>query len=208
MEVNGHLEGLLELRHQSVDAGGIDEAGHILDGDHLGSDLLHLDGLVHEVLVGEDHLLGGIILGVDGVAYGRVGDSTKFVDHHDRIVDVVDVVECVEDTHHVQTVLDGLLVEALEHAVGVGDVTEEVTAARKGGEKGDPLHSLGALAEAVPGALAQITHHRVGHRTAPDLHDIEFSIAVKGKETVHILLLHTRCEKRLLSVAKFQISNS
>ncbi len=208
VEVHGHLERFLQLGHKSIDAGGIHQTGHILDRYHLGADFLHLHSLVYEILVGEDLLLGCIILGVYCVADSRVGDTAQLVDHHDRVMDVVDVVEGVEDTHHVQTVLDGLLVEALEHAVGIRHIAEKVTAAREGGEQRDALHCLRALAEAVPGTLAQITHHGIGHSTAPDFHDIEFSITVEGEKTVHVLLLHTRCEKRLLSVAKCQISNS
>ncbi len=57
------FERFLQLGHKSIDAGGIHQTGHILDRYHLGADFLHLHSLVYEILVGEDLLLGCIILG-------------------------------------------------------------------------------------------------------------------------------------------------
>ena len=133
VEVNGHAQSLFELGHQGVDAGRVDQACHVLEGDHLGADGLHLLGLVDEVLVGEDLLVG--TLGVHGVADGGVGDASELVDEADGGLYVVDVVKGVEDTHDVKAVLDCLLVEAFEHGLGIGYVSEEVAAAAEGAQQ-------------------------------------------------------------------------
>ncbi len=134
VEIHGHLKRGFQLGHEGVYARGIHKACHILEGHHLGAEFLHLDGLVYEVVVGEDLLVLSGALGVDRVAYGRVGDSlvavesVELVDHLDGALDVVEVVECVEDTHHVQTVFDRFLIESFKHVIGVGYIAEKVAA--------------------------------------------------------------------------------
>ncbi len=129
VEVDGNLHGCLEFRHQGVDARRGYQAGHVFYGNHLGAEAFHLFGFLNEVFVGEDFLLFGCAFGVDGIADGGVGDTTELVDEADGFLDVVDVVEGVEDTHHVEAVLDGFAVETFEHEVGIRHVAEEVTAA-------------------------------------------------------------------------------
>ncbi len=142
MEVNGHCEGFFQLRHQGVDARGAYEAGHVLECDHLCAEAFHLFGLLNEVFVSEDFLVFGSAFGVNGVADGSVSDAAEFVDEADRLFYVVDVVEGIKYTHHIQTVLDSLFVEAFEYLSGVGDISEEVSAAREGRKQRDAFHLL------------------------------------------------------------------
>ncbi len=75
---------------------------------------------------------GGFVLGVYGIADSGIGNAAEFVDEADRLLDIVDVVEGVEDAHHVEAVFDSLLIEALQNAVGIRHIAEEVAAAGKG----------------------------------------------------------------------------
>ena len=132
VEVYRHLKRFLQLRHKGVDAGGVHKSCHILHCHHLRTEFLHLKCLVDKVFVGEDLLVLRCALRVDCVAYCCVGYTSKLVDHRDGPLDVVDVVEGIEDSHHVQSILDGFLVEAFQYAVGIWHVAEEVTPSREG----------------------------------------------------------------------------
>ena len=158
VEVDGYLDVGFELGYDGCCARGAYESGHILEGDDLCAEAFHFLGLLYKVFVGEDlfRLLGLFAeeaceesglgsfrsLGIDRVAYGSVGYAAELVDHLDGFLHIVDVVEGVEDTHHVEAVLDSFLIEAAEHIVGVGYVAKEVAAARQCRQQGFALHGL------------------------------------------------------------------
>ena len=145
VEIDRNFHGGLEFRDNGGGTQRAYQACHILKSDYLGAETFHFAGFFHEVFVGEYFLglfrlfaeeLGeetGFLrrfgLGVYGVADGAVGDAAKLVDEADGLADVVDVVESVEYTHHVEAVGDSLFIETFENAVGVGHITEEVAAA-------------------------------------------------------------------------------
>ncbi len=165
VEIDRHIYGSLEFGHKRCDTGGIYQTGHILEGNDFGTKSLHCLGLRHEIFVGkylfrsnghlgflaeksreESRFFGGFrgcfLLGVDGVAYSSVGYTAKLVDHAYRLLHVVEVVESVEDTHHVKTVLDSFLIETLKHTVGIRHIAEKVAATRESREQRVAFHSL------------------------------------------------------------------
>ena len=106
MEVDGHLDGGFEFADDGCRPGGIHQAGHILEGDDFRAEAFHLDSEVDEIFVGEylfgscgsfflfaeegaeetflfGCFSGSFLLGIDGIAYGGVGDSAEFVDETD-----------------------------------------------------------------------------------------------------------------------------
>ncbi len=131
MEINRHLEGGFQLGHEAVDTRGAYKTGHILEGDHLGTESLHLFRFLNKILIGEDLLVLGSSFRIDSIADCGVGYAAELVDHADRALDVVDIVERVENTHHIKTVLDCLLIEAFEHRVGIRHISEKVAATRQ-----------------------------------------------------------------------------
>ncbi len=224
MEIHRHFQTALKLRDDRRGAQRIDQAGHILEGYDFGTESLHFESFFHEILVSKyffrlrlaaeqaphtasETSLGGLAFGIDSVTHRAVGYASKTVDHLDRLPYVVNIVESVEYTHHVQAIGYSLLVESLEHAVGIGHITEQVASARQSRQKRFSLHGLARLAQAIPGRFAEITHHRVGNGTAPHFHDIETCILIKRQQPVDSLLAHTGGEQRLLSVAHRQISD-
>ncbi len=146
MEVHGNFYRGFEFAYDGGGAQRVDKACHILQGDDLCAEGFHFLGFVDEVFVGEDLFRFGFFfaeesaekafgcgcfgLGIDCIAYGSVGDSAQRVYKAYRFLYVVDVVQCVEDTHNVKTVGDSFLIESFEDIVGVGYITEKVAAAR------------------------------------------------------------------------------
>ena len=159
----------------------------------------------------EAFLLGGgsgsPVLGVYGVADSGVGYAAQLVDETDGLLDIVDVVEGIEDTHHVETVGDSFFIETFEHVVGVGHIAEEVSATRESRKQRFSLHGLRDDAQTIPGRFAEIAHYGVGNCAAPYFHDVETGVLVVGKQLVDFSLAQTCCEERLLSVAKCQVAD-
>lgn len=200
------------------------EACHVFESDDFGSEGFHLAGFVDEVFVGEDFFglsglfteeageesfggFSGLGFGVDGVAHGSVGDAAEGVDHLYGVAHVVDVVEGIEDAHHVESVGDCFFIESFEDAVGVWHVAEEVAAAGKGGEERLAFHHFRHRAEAVPGGFIEVAHHGVGHCAAPHFHDVEAGILVVREKFVDFGLAQTCCEERLLAVAECEVAD-
>ena len=150
---------------------------------------------------------GSFVFRVDGITYGAVGNAAELVNQTDGFLNVVDIVEGIEDTHDAQPAFDRVAAEAVDHVVGVRRVAEQVTAARKRRELRHLAHSLVDRLQARPRVLVEITHHRVGYGTAPDLHRIEICILVEGQATVYLCLRHARRERGLLSVAQRKVSD-
>ena len=218
MEIDGNRKVLLQQAHQRGDAARRNQPRHVLDGDHVGAQCGHLFGLVEEIGIREDGLRlflahqalheGGFgIFRVDRITYGAVGDAAVLPDVFDRRFHVVHVVQGIEDTHDAQPAFDRVAAEAVDHVVGVRRVAEQVTAARKRRELRHLAHSLVDRLQARPRVLVEITHHRVGYGTAPDLHRIEICILVEGQATVYLCLRHARRERGLLSVAQRKVSD-
>ena len=198
VEVNGDFHSLLQLADNRCGAQRVDKAGHILERDDFRAKALHLHGFVDEILVGEDFLGcfgslffaeerrqeslfgsgGNFVFRIYGIANGGIGYSAEFVDEADGFLDVVDIVEGVEDTHHVETVFDGLFIETFENGIGIGDITEEVSAARKSRKKRLSFDGFAYGAQANPRRFVEVTHYRVGNRSAPYFHNIEACIVI------------------------------
>ena len=222
MEVHRHRQVLLEQFYQFVSPVRRDQAAHVLDGDHVGTQSFHLLGLAQEIFVGEDLfrrfrsseerfdlLAEGLrgILRVDGGANGAIGDTAVLADVFHRRFYVVHVIERVEDTHDAQTGFDGIAAETFDDLVGVRSITEQVASTRKSGEFGHIADFFLDGFQTGPGVFAQITHHRVGNGTAPNLHGVKFGVFVVADDPIDLLLAHSRSESRLLAVAQRQIAD-
>ena len=205
VEVDRHIDILLEQLYQTADALGRNQTRHILDGDHVGTQSRHLLGLVEEILIREDRLRrtlseqtlkerGLRILRVDRITYGAVGDAAVLLHILDRRLDVVHVVQRIEDTHDAESALDGITAEAVDDLVRIGRISEQVAAARQSRQLRHVAHSLVYRLKTGPRVLTQISHYRIGHRTAPNLHGIETGILVVGQTAVYLLLRHTGSE--------------
>ncbi|CCX43343.1 uncharacterized protein BN456_00156 [Prevotella sp. CAG:1031] len=188
VEVYGNVGGqsCAEFGDNRGGAHRVDQAGHVLEGDYLCAEAVHLFGLVDEVAVGEDFLdfgsgcrlfffaeeareetfllfdgsgCGSFVFRVDGITYGAVGNAAELVNQTDGFLNVVDIVEGIEDTHDVEAVFDGFFVESFENCVGIGDISEEVAAAREGTEQRFAFHCFAEFAKAIPGRFVEVAHY-------------------------------------------------
>jgi hypothetical protein len=96
---------------------GLEETSHVLDAEHV-------DALVHELVDELQVVLEGVlglvrVRDVAGVADNGLADTTRLLRGIDTELQVLDVVERVEDTEDVETVLDSLLGEVVDRVVPV-----------------------------------------------------------------------------------------
>ena len=213
MEVNGDVQVLLEEFDQTADPVGRDQTRHVLDGDHVGTEGLHLFGFSEEVFVGkyrfrfllahqfgEESRFG--VFRIDRITYGAVSHTTVLFDVFDRRLDVVHVVQGIEDTHDIQAAFDGVPTESVDDLVRIGRISEKVSTAGEGCQFRSVAHGFVDCFETGPGVLVQIAHDRIGNGSAPHLHGIEVCVFIERKTTVYLGLTHSCRERRLLAVSQ------
>ena len=193
VEIDGHLQGLFQFRHQRGHPGRINQTGHIFQGHHLGTQLFKTESLLYKVFIGKDGLgqllaeegfhpihEGDGIVRVDRIAHGTIGDGTHGIYLLDRRFHVVQVVEGIKYTHDSQAVGNSLAVESVEYRIGIRCVSKQIAATRKSGQIRSTTNSIANGFEASPRTLVQIAHHRIGYCTAPNFHGKETGILIIG----------------------------
>ena len=213
VEIHRNVHCGLNLLDEVIYPLGRNQTTHIFDGNHVGTESCQLFGFTHEVVVRKYgfgvlfafefvHQREFGVFGVHGVAHSAVGLTAILFDIFDGRFHIVHVIQSVEDTHDTQTALDSVAREALDNIVAVGSITEEVPTARESRQVGDIAHCFFDAFQPVPWVFAQETHHAIGHCAAPHLHCIERGIFVVGQYALHLTLVQTGCEGRLLAVAQ------
>ena len=140
VEINRNSERSLQLRHKRGDARRVDQSRHILKSDYLGAVCLHSLGFSHEILISKYLLrlfpkhtckepFRLLFLRIDGVAHRAIGNSAKVIDHLYGALHIVKVIECVENTHDVKSIVDCRFIETIENGVGVRHIAKQVTPA-------------------------------------------------------------------------------
>ena len=193
VEIDRHLQGFFQLRHQRGYPRRIYQTGHIFQGHHLGAQFFKTESLLYEIFIGKDGLgqllaeegfhpihEGDGIVRVDRIAHGTIGDGTHGIYLLDRRFHVVQVVEGIEYTHDSQPVGNSLAIESIENRIGIRCISKQIAATRKSGQIRSSADSIANGFEASPRALVQITHHRVGYCTAPHFHSKETGIFIVG----------------------------
>ena len=223
VEIHRHTHSLFQLRHKRCKARRVHKSGHILQRDNLGTHCLKALGFLHEIFIGENQFLFlqaakqamqeascALLLEwlrIDSVAHRSIGYSTQAVDNLYRLTHVVKVVERIKNTHHVQSVLDCLLIEALYHLSRIRHIAKKIATTRQCSQERLALNLLACCAQAVPRALTKIAHYRVGNCATPHLYCIESCLLVVGQQLVDAFLRHTGCKQRLLTITHGQISD-
>ncbi len=163
MDHHRELYLFLQGLHQIVGLGGAHDAGHILDGDGLDAQLLHLQANLHIVFQ--------VVDGADGIADGAGGDGPRLEGLIHRHLDVFHIVQGVEDTDDIHAVFHRLADEHPHHIVGIVLIAQDVLAPQQHLELG--VGAGGAdLPQPLPGVLVQIPQAGIEGGPAPALQGI------------------------------------
>ncbi len=154
-----------------------------------------------------------VVLVVLVVMYGaqRVADAALnvcafLVGCLDGGLQVTCVVQCVENTDHVDAVCNRLLHEVLDSVVSVGAVAQHVLTT----EQHLQLlvgQFLTQDAQALPGVLIQETDAGVKRCAAPALHGEVRDLIHFGQDGTHFVHLHACSQQRLMGITQDNLSN-
>ena len=193
VDVNRDADGLLQLLHQIVAGIGGQQTGHILDADGVCAHLLQGLGVGCKVLV--------VVHGAEGVADAALHMSAFLVGCLDGGLQVARIVQCIENTDHIDAVCNRLLHKVLNGIVCVGAVAQHVLAAEQ------HLQLLvGQLlaqdAQTLPGVLIEEADAAVEGRTAPALDGEVRDLVHLGQDGTHLVHRHTGGQQGLVGIAQ------
>ena len=157
VQVDGQPHLLLQGGHQLLGGVGLQQAGHILDGQHMSAPLFQLLGEVDIIFQGV--LVLRLVQNIAGVAHGGL-QQLVLAEHllHGHL-HARHPVQGVEDAEHVDAALGGLLHEGAHQIVGIVGVAHQIGAAQQHLER-DVGDLLPQQAQALPRGLVE---EAVGH---------------------------------------------
>ena len=138
-------------------------------------------------------------LGIGDAAGGHGARGGVLLGGFQRGGDVAEVVQCVEDTQHVDAVLDGQLHELLHHIVMIVLVAQQVLAPQQHLQAGVG-HGLADLAQTLPGIFVQVAQAAVEGGAAPALHGVVAGLVHGGQDLGKIGEGHTGGHQGLVGI--------
>ena len=182
----------VERLHHALGAVGREHAGHVLDGNGVGAQILHLLAVLQVAVQRVDRR--------HGVGDGALEVAAAFLDGLGVVHDVADVVEGVEHAEHVDAVALGSLDETVADLARVVLVPHEVLAAGQHGERRVRRVRLDR-SQTLPRVLVEKAQARVERRTAPRLDGPVPDPVHLRQDRQHVPDLHARGPEALLAVA-------
>ena len=166
VQVDGDADLLLEGAHELLGGVGLEQAGHVLDGQHVRAAALELLGEVDVVL--ECVAVARRVEDIAGVAHGALEELALTQDLVHGGLHVRQPVERVEHAEHVDALTGGLGDEGTHKVVRIARVADEVRAAQQHLER-DVRDLLAQHLQALPRGLVQEAVGGVKRRAAPHL---------------------------------------
>ena len=198
LHVNRHLDRRLQPRDQFEGHIGLEQAGHVLDGNGMRAHVLEPLGQVHPHVDGVD--------GADGIGNGALGMLAVGNGCLNGALEIARVIEGVEDTEDIDAIDGAALDELLDHIVGVMTITEQVLPAQQHLQRGLGQGFL-EFAQPVPGILAQITDAGVEGGAAPAFQRPEANLVELAADRQHVVDAQTRRQQGLVRVAQHYIGD-
>ena len=200
VQVDGQAHLLLQGGHQLLGGVGLQQAGHVLDGQHVGAPLLQLLGKIHVVFQGV--LVSGLVQNVAGVAHGGLQQLVLAEDFLHGHLHARHPVQGVEHAEHVDAPLGGLLHEGADKVIGIVGVAHQIGAPQQHleGNVGDLFPQQ---PQTLPGGLMQEAVGHIERGTAPHLQreavaeDIGHAVGALH----HVAGTHTGGQQALVGVA-------
>ena len=192
VDVHRQADFLVERLHHALGAIGREHAGHVLDGDGVGAQILQLLA-VFQVGIQRVHRR-------DRVGDGALEQTAALLDGLGVVHDVADVVQRVEHAEDLDAVAMRRVDEAVHDLLGVVLVADEVLPAREHGERRVGRVRLDG-AQTLPGVLVQKAQAGVERRPAPRLDGPVADAVHLRQDRQHVADLHTGGPEALLTVA-------
>ena len=175
-------------------------------GAHGACHVLQADGVKAHTLELFAHLgvLGGGVYGALGVgdAAGSHGvGGGVLLGSLQSGADVAEIVQSVEDTQHVNAVLDGQLYKLFHHIVVVVLVAQQVLATEQHLQPGVG-HVLADVPQALPGIFVQVAQAAVKGSAAPALYRVVTGLVHGGQDAFVVRVGQTGGHQGLVGITK------
>ena len=200
VELQRHVDRLLQRPEQLVGVVGREQAGHVLDAQAVGAEADQRPRTPDVVVEIVDRPAELALLG-DRVAYRRLQVLARPLDRPRGRRDVALVVQGVEDPEHVNARVGGTLHERLDHVVGVVAVADERLAAKEHRQRRVGNQTL-ERAQPLPRVLGEKARGRVESGAAPNLHGVKADGAHVGRDRLHVLDAEAGRDQALVAVAE------
>ena len=206
VQVHGAVQGILQGTHQHLGGIGLQEAGHILDGDGVGTTVSQLLCHLHIVVQGVLVPLG--VADVAGIADGGLHQLVALGGLVHGNLHAGNPVQGVKDAEHVDSPCGRLLHKAADHIVGIVGVAHAVgtTEQHLEGDVGDvPPQPV----QPLPGTFVQEAVGHVEGGTTPHLqgkalvHDLGKCLAALH----HVTGTDTGCQQGLVGITHGGVHN-
>ena len=202
VQVNRSFAHFLDRLDNGVGVVGSDQTGHVLDTDGVGAHGVQSLGAVHVVLQIID-IPAKTRLG-QGVADAALEVLAGLLDAFDNGLEVAIVVEGVEGTEDVHTVLGSALNKGQSGIVGIVAVADQVLGAQQHGERGLLDVALQG-AQALPRVLVEEAVHGVEGGAAPSLQGPEADFVHHLGYRDHVLGAATGSKQGLVPIAEAKV---
>ena len=181
----------VERLHHALGAVGCQHAGHILDGNGVGAQILHLLAVFQVAVQRVDRR--------HGVGNGAFEVAAAFLDGLGVVDDVADIVEGVEHPENVHAVALGRLDETVADLARIVFVPYQVLPAGQHGERRVRRLCFDG-AQALPRVLVEKAQAGVERSAAPCLDGPVPDAVHFRQDRQHVADLHTRGPEALLAV--------
>ena len=178
VDVNGEIGvSLSDGSHQHGSSLGLQQTGHVLDGQDVDS---LSDELVDKVEVVLQRVFGLLGVGdITGVAHNGLDDTSSLLGSIDSKLHVFNVVERVEHSENVESVFNSFLAEVVDGVVGVRSVTNRVGTSYKG-LKRNVGNQLSQGSKSLPRVFVKESHRDIESSSTPAFQGVGIRQGVTG----------------------------
>src|SRR5690554_1375162 len=198
LHVDGDIQLFLQTADQVISHVGLQQAGHVFDGDGIGAHVGNFFGQFNPVLDG--------VYRAGGVGNGALSVLAGLANRLDSSRQVARVVHRIKNTEHVYAVLGGTVYKPLYHVIRIVTVAQKVLATQQHllGRVG---HGFFQLADTIPGVFAQVTDTGIKGSTTPGFERPETDLIEFLGNRQHIVQPHTGGQQGLVGVTQNYVRN-
>ena len=206
VEMQRQVRFLPERREKRFCRRRFQQARHVLDGDHVCAGLFQF--LQQADVIGEIVFRSGTVVEVARVADRALADLAALDHRIHRDAHVLDPVETIENSEHIDARFCGLLDEMAHHIVGIVGVADPVRAAQQ--HLGEQVgRFLSHQRQPLPRVFGEETHGHVKGRPAPafEAEQPSHRLAISLGDSGDVVAAHSRRQQRLVRVAHGRVGD-
>ena len=199
LHVHRNAQRLLEARYQLEGHIGVENAGHILDGQGLGA---HVFDLLRQI---DPHFQR--VHRAGGIGNGALGMLADLPHRLECGLQVAGVIHRVEDAEHIHPVGRRALDELLHHVISIVPIAQQILTAQQHLLAGIG-HGFFQLTDTLPRIFSQIANTGVEGRATPGFDRPEADLVQLAGDRQHVFKTHAGSEDGLVRIAQDDVGDT